>query len=137
MLDEESIAFICIIRGNINQLTANNVRQAKQLERQAIKLLTRRLQEARTTPPPTGAHVSAINTTNQTSEATAPAPPVRSYPKPRLPNAKLFADGAAYLSKELKTYYIITRTKGRAFNALYAYVQALINSTLTATTAGL
>jgi hypothetical protein len=166
MLDEESIAFIRIMRGNIDQLTANNVRQAEQLERQAvahqemmsqIELLTRRLQEARTTPPPTGAHVSAMNTTDQTSEATAPAPPVRSYPKPRLPDvdmfdhgtheqytqwkmrvqAKLFADGAAYPSEELKTHYIVTRTKGRAFDALRAYVQALMNGTLTATTAGL
>ena len=48
--------------------------------------------------------------------------------------AKLFADREAYLNEELKTHYIITRTKGQAFDALRAHVQALMDGKLTAST---
>ena len=81
----------------------------------------------------------------------------REYSKPRLPDvdmfdrgtheqytqwkmrvqAKLFADDRAYPTQEYKAHYIITRTKGQAFDALRTLVTDFMAGNHPATTAEL
>ena len=51
--------------------------------------------------------------------------------------AKLFADDRTYPTQEYKAHYIITRTKGQAFDALHTLVTDFIAGNRPATTAKL
>ena len=165
------ITFIRTMRDNIDQLTANNERQAQALQRQAeayeqvtaqVADLQRQLEAARTAPSqtseaqPTIGHTPALSSM-PTSTPTLTNSSEREYSKPRLPDvdmfdrgtheqytqwkmrvqAKLFADDRAYPTQEYKAHYIITRTKGQAFDALRTLVTDFMAGNRPATTAEL
>ena len=149
---EDLVANIHHLRQTITQMANERTEAANALRTMSEQIRT--LQEQQQIPSNTSASNPTLGELGQQPAPTAnftqePTPTIREFRKPRLPDveifdkgsheeytqwktrvrAKLYADREAYPTEDYKVHYIVTRTKGQAFNAIRVYITAVMDGT--------